>query len=589
MENSAPYGGAVFVFGHSSLIILNCSFLRNIAPDMRQNILNKDIQGRGGAILIVRSVIKIIQSRFYNNFAEIEGASLFSTESSLFIKDSVFENNMATLSGSAIMITNRSSLIIEDSALLNNSVLFQTVSAGGVLSVYLNCTAKISGVRLSENKRGVTAAGDSQVTIFNSSFEKNISPVITAWDNVSLQIDHCRVFNNSALSGNSGGAVSVTSSGMNVTNSRFNDNIHGNLYVESSDISFSNCSFTDNSALKGGAVTAVNSNVQLIGCNFTRNNATNGGAFSLIGNLIITECIMNNNTAHGDGGVGYIEEPSKIKVTSSIFRENLALGSGAVLWVKKSNVSLLNSSFVNNRALTNGGVIDAEYLSLINISQTTCYGNKADIGGVLYGRTAKVFISDSVVQENVAYICSAMSMYVSSVFEISFSQLNKNKAGALYAFNGSLLILKSSFFKENTVHFGGSIGLIIGTGQQPESIGLYGSIGYIENCTFIGNQGLHAGAITISASDLRLSHTIFLQNMVQQVAEINSYGVMTKFNRIYTYKSFMRHGNRTLKSSITDFKQIAIKEHFINEIYGVNMGGKLTIEEIQFASSKFFH
>ena len=588
LANSAPFGGAVFVFGHSSLVILNCYYLNNIAPDIGKINFNNELQGGeggGGGLLIVRSVLKIFQSRFYNNFAVLNGGSVLSTESSLLIKDSQFENNIAALSGSAIMILNHSSVIIENSSLMNNSVLYQSTTTGGVLSMYVNCTAKISGVHFSKNRRGVSAVGDGQITIINSSFEKSTSPVIFVRETVSLQMDHCWVFNNSALTGNSGGAVSVSSSSMIVTNSSFNHNTEGNFYVELTDASFSNCSFTDNSALKGGALTAVNSNIQLIACNFTRNSATHGGAFSMIGNLIITDCVMKNNTAGGDGGVGYLEEPSKITITTSIFSQNSADGSGGVLWIKKCNMSMLNSSFVNNMALTNGGVIDADYLSLINISQATCYGNKAGEGGVLYGRAANVSISDSVMQQNVADC--ALSMHVSSVLEISFSQVNRNKTGALCAFNSSLLILKNSLFKENTAHLGQSV--FIGTGQQqPASISLYSSTGYIENCTFIGNQGLYAGAISISTSDLRLSHARFLQNMVQQVADININAASSTFlNRIFTYRCLMRHRNKTLKSNATNFKQIAIKEHFINEIYSFHLKSNLAIEETQFASSKF--
>ena len=39
-----------------------------------------------------------------------------------------------------------------------------------------------------------------------------------------------------------------------------------------------------------------------------------------------------------------------------------------------------NSSFVSNPAQIRGGVIDAQYSSMINISGTTCYGNQVTNG-----------------------------------------------------------------------------------------------------------------------------------------------------------------------------------------------------------------
>ena len=423
-----------------------------------------------------------------------------------------------------------------------------------------------------ENKGAISVLSFCQVTVFNSSFVNNTG-VISITGNVSLKMDHCTVLKNSKV------AVLVSSSSINVTNTKFSHNTEGALLLqESSEASFCNCSFTDNSALKGGAFTAVNSGVQLISCNFTGNSATNGGVFSISGNLLLKDCVINKNQANVDGGVGYLEDSSTITITTSIFNNNSALGSGGVFRIRNSSAIVWNSSFVNNNAGTNGGVIYAEYFSLINISQTTCNGNKAGTSGVFYVRTGKVFVKHSMIQQNLAHNCAAMTMDATSL-EMSFSQVNKNKVGAFCAINSSLFISKSSFFKENR----NNLGLItIGT------ISLDSSTGYLENCTFlVGDQDI--GAVTFTTSELRLSNTVLLQNIVQKVANINIIGIRAKFiNRIYTYKSLMRHGNKLLKSDATNFKQIAIKEHFIHEMNNNIYKSSLKTEETQFASSEFF-
>ena len=76
-------------------------------------------------------------------------------------------------------------------------------------------------------------------------------------------------------------------------------------------------SFTGNRASQGGVMYMDNSDIRLIACNFTRNNATNGGVFQVTGYLFIAHCIMNNNTADGDGGVGYVEQNSHIKLSQA--------------------------------------------------------------------------------------------------------------------------------------------------------------------------------------------------------------------------------------------------------------------------------
>ena len=130
LENFAGSAGAALVFGHSSLVISNCSFSRNAASD-RQSDVGNGILGAGGAISIVWSVLEIFQSHFDNNFAAYGGGSLFSSNSVLFIHDSVFQNNIATFSGGILLISNQSSLIIKNSSLKNNRILYESSIVGG--------------------------------------------------------------------------------------------------------------------------------------------------------------------------------------------------------------------------------------------------------------------------------------------------------------------------------------------------------------------------------------------------------------------------------------------------------------------------
>ena len=298
--------------------------------------------------------------------------------------------------------------------------------------------------------------------------------------------------------------------------------------------------------------------------------------------MFLKNCVVTNNSVYGDGGVGYLEEHSKINITTSIFRKNSARGSGGVFRIRNSTAIVWNSFFVGNSAGTNGGVIYAEYFSRINISQTICYGNKASKSGVLYARAANVFVNDSIIQQNSAHRCGAIAVDTNSVLEVSFCQVNRNKGGAFSASNNSLFISKSSIFNANTDDIGKTFRTIYRFGTSYVSIVLDNSTGYLENCTFL------VGDVSFSKSELRLSHTVFLQNMVQKVIEISSYNFMHHFiNRLYTYKNLMRHGNKILRSNATDFKQIAIKEYFIIKINNLPFQSKLAAKETQFASSKF--
>ena len=165
-------------------------------------------------------------------------------------------------------------------------------------------------------------------------------------NNVNLQIINSRFSDN--LSSFKGGAI-FSGSGciLNVTKTIFERNkavaSGGAFYGLETFASFRNCSFTDNFSFKGGALAATDSYVELFISNLTKNSATEGGAFATNGNLLIFHCAMNNNTAHGNGGVGYIEENSNINITDSVFRANVAVHAGGVLRLRKSIINITNS------------------------------------------------------------------------------------------------------------------------------------------------------------------------------------------------------------------------------------------------------
>ena len=572
LKNSGPTGGAVLLIENSSLVISSCYFSSNTAL-LSTNKSFTGGGGVGGAIFIEGSTLEIFVSRFYKNYADGEGGSMYSIdESSLFIRSTDFESNKAGIRGGAIAIYNQSFITIDDGSLTNNSVLGYVGSEGGGLIVRENCTVSISNVRLIENKAqhgGAIRIYDCHVTILNSLFMANTDTTIYLTHVFFSHIRDCRFFNNVSP------LVSYASP-VNVTNTVFDYNFgyDGGVLMagESSNVSFYNCSFTDNTAFQGGVLFADNSDIHLIASNFTGNNATNGGVFKVSGYIFIAYCIMNNNTAKGDGGVGYLDENSQINVIRSIFRANSAFNDGGVLWIRKSTASVWNSSFLQNWAGHIGGVVYVEYNSVINISQTICFGNKGKYGGVLSARkNTTIFVHNSKILQNSADGCSGFYLNSASVLELSLSEAHRNNANqkipALCALDNSLFIFKSSLFK-------GNIGLI----------NLKNSAGYLENCTLIGNQKQNVVTIFLLKSELHLSNTVLEQNIEQDSAGIQSAtDPITFINRLHTYKCQIKRGSIILKSNATNFKKFAIKERFLEEY----TAGNLVTEETQFASSKF--
>ena len=168
----------------------------------------------------------------------------------------------------------------------------------------------------------------------------------------NLKINNSRFSNN--VAGYKGGGAILSQPGcmLYVSKTVFKANkaiaSGGAFFGTGTSASFYNCSFTDNFAFKGGALAAANSTVKLFTSNFTNNSATEGGTFATGGNFLLDHCMMSNNTAHGNGGVGYIEENIQIKITRSVFRFNSATHAGGVYWLRKAIANITNSAFVSN-------------------------------------------------------------------------------------------------------------------------------------------------------------------------------------------------------------------------------------------------
>ena len=312
------------------------------------------------------------------------------------------------------------------------------------------------------------------------------------------------------------------------------------------------------------------------------NSAANGGAFAISGNLVIVDCIVNNNKAEGDGGGGYLEENSNTNMSTTVFRANLAVHAGGVLWIRKGIVNIRNTSIACNRAGNRGGVIDAQQESVINISKMECWGNVVEggYGGVLAVQMGTIVsISDAKIHNNSARACGAMLINTKSVLEMHHSGISGNFAevlgGALGIQNHSLLVVVNSSFTENSAYHAGSIVIRNATG-------------YLENCTLKGNQGMLSGAINIDFSHLKLANTLFLKNKGHEEEDIHAeISEASLINKLHTYRCKFIHGNITVSSNEINFKQIADQKDLIGP-FTLNNQAVLEMKETQFASSKNF-
>ena len=213
---AASWHGAIVTSNFSSTTVEDNTFINISIWDKIIGKVQRNSTGSGGAMFIFQSLLKTNQSLFSNNNADVQGGSVYSFESSLFINGSVFKNNIAGLMGGAIMAYNQSSITMEYSLLMNNSVLHETLSRGGALAVNRKCTVKIFKVHLFKNiatsEGTISGLNFCKITIFNSSLSDNIGSGIQLEIQGDLQISGCQFVNNSesAVCGLSGCKINVT-------------------------------------------------------------------------------------------------------------------------------------------------------------------------------------------------------------------------------------------------------------------------------------------------------------------------------------------------------------------------------------------
>ena len=627
------YGGAVSILNHSVLNISSTTF-KNNTKKFPFNLNIVGIQtiyqafyrhvslGGGAAILLIQSVGTISKSVFYNNFAHFTGGTrCIANKSSLSISHTTFENNVADVIGGAIS-SYHSFLNVEYSNFKNNSVLNKKLGGGGCLYLLDNSTAKISKVLFTEchaNHGGTITANLAKIIMADSSLTANTGSALYLFEGVFIEINNCTFSNNSTP--HHGGAITcIRYCDVKAVNVNFKRNraliSGGAIHMETSKcakpkecglskLTVHNCSFTHNTAYTGGAMLLLRSKFSISNSNCSNNTATKGGVFELIGNTVMTNCRIINNTAHASGGAirvvngslqmsyclvsnntansngGVVASSgSEIIVTNCIFKMNSVLGVGGVFCVEGGTTVLRKSLLMKNMAELDGGVFFLSIHSEINITQSRCFANQAkNFGGVLASvSNSKVFISDTEISQNSGNVAGAIWIDGNSVLELSGSQIVNNSAqdsvGALYISNNSLLVTFNSSFEGNKAY-------------EDSSLQMKNSTAYLEKCTFMESyQTSYGGTIGIQASVLKVANTFFEHNTGYDIYYYQTIRVYF-INRLDTYRCMFKHDNFSLKSNMNFFEQIAIRKNIISNI-STPFQVHTALQETPYASSKMF-
>ena len=569
-ENGGLYGAGIFVAG-SDFTVSDCVFDKNTASgkgNMTPNNnngaaievtdTNKAIVGTitgskftnnkaqyGGAIDICEGNIKITDSEFVNNSADVEGGAIdintVNGNPEVSISGSKFINNSAPRGGA---ILNIKDLTVRNTEFVNNTpnAIFNYVGFGGNLDLGIenftdlqNAIGLVTGT-LTLNQNVVMtddeAANFVNGVIINKNIRidgkghtidaKNLGRIFEIDGGFAVTLTNATLINGKA---DNGGAI-YNFGNLDLVHVNFVNNTAkygGAIMNYAYGLVLDDSTFTNNTAKIGGAIYNSADCFVVGNSTFANNTATSNGGVIFnygIGFVVGNSTFVNNSAADGagailNGGRGFV-------VGNSTFANNTAEDAGAV-YNEGDNSVVGNSTFVNNTATSIGGAIINN--GKLVVDNSAFEDNAANYyGGAIFNRddlqvTNSAFDGNDILvrniraMDNVDHGGAAIYNWKNGKLDISKSNFTNNIKNYK---NGNLLVgavatigdatISDSYFVNNSGRWGGALSVMGG-----ESSSATNFID-IDGTKFVNNSALYGGAMFVWGSNYSISNSVFDNN-----------------------------------------------------------------------------
>ena len=587
-KNGGLYGAGIFIEG-SKFTITSCVFDSNTASgkgNMTPNDNNgaaievtntdKAITGTisktkftnnkaqyGGAIDICAGTIKILNSKFINNSADVEGGAIDINAANgnpkVTISSSNFINNSAPVGGA---ICNVHDLTVKGSTFIDNTpnTIFNWGGAGGNLNLNIktftdlqNAIGLVTGT-LTLNQNVVMtddeAANFVNGVVINKNIvidgkghtidAKNLGRIFNIGKGFTVTLTNATLINGKA---DKGGAI-YNDGSLTLSDVKLSDNAadsyggavfnNGNLVVSDSVFDSNDIVNRGSASVDYGGAAIYNwkeGTLKVTNSNFTNNikNYKNGdnlvGAITTIGNATVSGSNFVNNSGRWGGAISATgaelrKNSSTLTVSNTIFRDNAALYAGAV-YIWGSNYNIADCVFDNNTAFgkgnmtpnnNNGGALVVSQVSKFNepitgtISGSKFTNNKAQYGGAAYFNKGFVTITDSVFENNIATAeGGAVGFSRASVKDLVVSINNSSFVGNKAPVAGAIFTnvdskITNSNFTKNTASKGGAV------------LNENGAKLTVDNSTFKDNAADSYGGAVLNNGELIVTNSVFDAN-----------------------------------------------------------------------------
>jgi predicted outer membrane repeat protein len=180
----------------------------------------------------------------------------------------------------------------------------------------------------------------------------------------------------------------------------------GAIYAYGGDITLTNCTLVRNEAVigNGGAVYIYGGRLDIRVSTFTQNYASGAGGaiYTSYGTVTVKDSRIAQNSAASSGG-GIASDQGEVTITGSLVTGNTAggsSGSGGGLWVSGASTTIVNSTFSLNKAVSDGGAILADSLTLISGTITQNVSGRYGGGISIWGQ--EFILQQSIVADNLS-------------------------------------------------------------------------------------------------------------------------------------------------------------------------------------------
>lgn len=299
--------------------------------------------------------------------------------------------------------------------------------AGGAISNIKDTSYKLINVTFVNNHAnngGAIYNFNSEICIENSKFlnnEANRGGTIFNEENGILKIHDCELKNNKA---ETAGTI---------------HNMGGEIIIE-------NTNFSNNNSITDSGAIYNHDKITIFKGKFDNNVSATGGAISNFGELNINQSEFIHNKSTENGGAIYNHINSILDIASSTFRENNAKLNGGVFECN-GKLSIKNCIIENNSSMGVGGVLNNKLGSTLYISNTQFINNGSTSKDIIFNKSkdfklvncifSKHDVDDVIINEK--YLECIDSKFMnnssnniilnesSSILIISGGNFNKNK------------------------------------------------------------------------------------------------------------------------------------------------------------------